>query len=175
MIGVLRFVGLLNAAVWLGAILFFTFVAGPAATSPEMQELLSSKNFPYFSVAIEGLLAPRFLSWYLACSVVALLHLVAEWLYLGRYPRRAWLALVLCLCLGGLLQAYILQPRLKQLHWLRFARPDLRETTDRSFRTLHRVSTSLDVTLVGCLLIYLWRVANPPESMRFLDPGKFRS
>jgi hypothetical protein len=177
-IGLLRFVGLLNAAVWLGVAAFFLFFAfgpAPALASTEMQELLSARNFPYFSVAIEQLLARRFLHWYLACSLVALLHLVAEWLYQGRYPQRMWLALVLALCLGGLVQTFVVQPQLKQLHRLHFPRPDLSEAAYRSFQAWHKVSTALELLLVGGLLVYLWRVANPPDSTRFLNAGKFRS
>ena len=175
MIGLLRFVGLLNAAMWLGAALFLTLVAVPAATSPEMEQLLSARNFPYFSIAIAQLLAARFFRWYLVCSFVALLHLVAEWLYLGRYPQRLWLALVVTLCLGGLVHVYGVQPQLQKMHQLQFTRPDLREAAHRSFQAWHKVSTTLDVILVCGLLVYLWRVANPPDSMRVLNAGKFRS
>jgi hypothetical protein len=177
-IGLLRFVGLLNAAVWLGAALFFFFFAFgpfPALDSMETQELLSARNFPYFSVAIEQLLASRFLHWYLTCSIIALFHLVGEWLYLGRYPQRMWLVLVLALLLGGLVQAFVLQPQLKQFHRLRFTRPDLHEAADRSFRAWHRAAAALELVLVGGLLVYLWRVANPPDSTRVLNAGKFRS
>lgn len=175
MIGLLRFVGLLNAAVWFGATVFFTFGAAPALGSPEMQHLLSARNFPYFSVAIDHLLATRFFRWYLACSLVALLHMVAEWLYLGKYPKRLWLGLVLGLCLGGVVQVYGVQSQLKQLHQLRFTRPDLREAADRSFRAWHTAGTTLEVVLMGGLLVYLWRVANPPDQTRFLDAAKIRS
>ena len=175
MIGLLRFVGLLNAAMWLGAAIFLTLVAVPAATSPEMQQLLSARNFPYFSVAIAQLLATRFFRWYLVCSFVAVLHLVAEWLYLGRYPQRLWLALVVALCLGGLVHVYGVQPQLQKMHQLQFTRPDLRDAALRSFQAWHKVSTTLDVFLVCGLLAYLWRVANPPDSMRVLNAGKFRS
>jgi hypothetical protein len=166
--------GLLNVAVWLGAAVFLILVAAPASTSTEMQELLSARNFPYFSVAIEQLLAPRFLHWYLGCSLVALLHLVAEWLYLGRYPQRRWLALVLALCLGGLVQTFVVQPQLKQLHRLRFTRPDLSEAAYRSFQAWHKGSTALEVVLIGGMLLYLWRVANPPDPTRFVSASNFR-
>src|SRR6266496_2641930 len=51
-IGFLRFLGILNAGVWLGAAIFFTFGAGPALFSQETQNLLGPKNYPYFSGAI---------------------------------------------------------------------------------------------------------------------------
>lgn len=175
MIGLLRFVGLINAAVWFGSAVFFSFDASPAAASSDMQELLSWKNYPYFSVAIEQLLAARFFHLYVACSIVALLHLLAEWLYLGKYPQRLWLGLLLGLCLGGLVQVYAIQPRLSASHQLQFTRPDLRETAARVYRAWHAVSTGLDVVLIAGLVVYVWRVAYPPDPTRFVNAAKFRS
>ena len=40
MIGLLRFVGILNAAVWFGTAIFFSFGAGLVPFSPEMKTLL---------------------------------------------------------------------------------------------------------------------------------------
>ena len=37
---VLRFIGVMNAALWFGAALFFTFAIAPAFSSPEMKRLL---------------------------------------------------------------------------------------------------------------------------------------
>ena len=175
MIGLLRFLGLLNAAVWLGAAFFFTAVVAPATGSADMEQLLSAKNFPYFSVAIGQLLATRFLRWYLVCGLIAVLHLVGEWLYLGRYPQRLWLALVLGLWLGGAVQLFGVQPQLEKLHHLQFTRPDLREAAARSFQAWHKAALTLQWVLVAGILVHLWRVANPPDSTRFLDAGKFRS
>lgn len=175
MIGLLRFVGLVNAAIWFGATAFFAFGAFPMMHSTGMQELISTKNFPFFSVAMGQMLAGRFFHWYVACSIVALLHLVAEWLYLGKYPHRGWLALLLGLCLAGVVQVYALQPRLQQLHRLQFTRPDIRDAAARSFRAWQTVSGTLNLLLAAGLLVYVWRVANPPDPTRFVSASKFRS
>ncbi len=173
----LRFVSLMNAALWFGAAVFFTFGAGPAAVSPEMQRLLGQNNYPFFSVAIGQLLATRYFHWHLVCSLVALLHLVAEWLYFGKYPRRLWLGLLLALCLIGVVQAYGLQPRLQALHRLEHARvePELQQAAARSFRLWHGAALVLDVLMVAGLAVYVWRVANPTDPMRFVSASKFRS
>lgn len=175
MIGLLRFVGVVNAAIWFGATAFFAFGAIPLLHSSEMRDLLSAKNFPYFSEVINQMLSGRLFHWYVACSIVALVHLVAEWLYLGKYPQRAWLALLLGLCLAGVVQIYAIQPRLAELHRLQYTRPDLREAAARSFRAWQTVSGGLDLVLVCGLVLYLWRVANPPDATRFVSASKFRS
>jgi hypothetical protein len=111
-----------------------------------------------------------------------MLHMGAEWLYFGKYPRRIWLTLVFALFLGGLGQAYGLQPKLKAKLLASHSsanRLEERQAAASSFNLWHFFSTSLDLLLLGGLAVYLWRVANPPDEMRFVGatnmPGKFRS
>jgi hypothetical protein len=178
-IGLLRFVGLLNAAVWLGAAVFFLLGAGPAASSDEMQNLLGQKNYPYFSTAIAQIIASRYFHLYLVCASLALLHLLGEWLYFGKYPQRFSLGLLLGLCLIGLAQDYWLQPRLKVLHKTLYQtqalRPEQREPASHAFHVSGMVAGGLDWLALGGLLVYLWRLANPPDVPRFLSATKFRS
>lgn len=173
-IGLLRFVGLANAAVWLGATVFFLLGVQPAAESADMQTLLGPKSFPFFSVAMTQMFASRYFHLYLACSVVALLHLMAEWLYLGKYPHRLWLVLVFGLCLAGLLQSYWIQPRLAEWHRLQFTHPEQRENARHAFGTWHGMSQAVNFAALSGLFIYLWRLTHPTEPMRFLS-AKLRS
>lgn len=176
-IGLLRVVGLVNAAVWFGATVFFLWAAEPALTqSPEIRQLLEPRNFPYYSVALAQLVAVRFFHLYILCSVVALLHLTVEWLYLGKYPQRRWLTLVLFLSLAGLLQSFWLQPRLQSLHHGQFSSTATqREQDRRTFHTWQSLAHGLNVLLACGLGVYLWRVANPADPMRFVGASKFRS
>jgi hypothetical protein len=181
-IALLRFVGLLNAAVWFGSVVFFVFLAEPATGSSAMRELLGARSFPYFSRAICELMAGRCFMLFLLCALVAMLHTGAEWLYFGKYPKRFWLALIFGLFLGGLAQTYGLQPKLQaslRAQYRPGARPEEQQAGASSFRTWHLLSTTMNVLLLGGLGIYLWRVANPPDEMRFVGagdlPGKFRS
>lgn len=182
-IGLLRFLGLVNAAAWFGAASFFIFVVDPALTNSEaMKLLLGPASFPYFSGAVSQVIADRFFGLFLICALLAMLHTGAEWLYFGKYPRRLWLILIFGLFLGGLAQVYGVQPKLKQLLLLqhsRSSRPELREPAAHSFRAWHALSTTLNIFLLAGLGIYLWRVANPPDEMRFVGagsfPGKFHS
>ena len=165
----------MNAAVWFGATVFFVAGAGPAAASPDMATLLGSKNYPYFSVAIAQAMAARFFQLYMACSVVAVLHMLAEWLYFGKYPQRLWLGLVLGLCLGGLVQVYGIQPRLKAWHQLQFSQSAQSEAAAHAYRAWTLSSTGLNILVLAGLGVYLWRVANPTDPMRYLSATKFRS
>ena len=177
MIGFLRFVGLMNAAVWFGAAIFFTFGIGPAAFSAEMKELLGAKNAPFFTGAIAQIMIARYFHLQLACSAVALLHLVGEWVYLGRTPRGLPLGLLIGLVVIGLVGGNLLQPKLKALHTTKYATNaslSTRETADRSFRVWHGISQGINLLMLTGLAIYLWKIGNPSDSTRFVSTSKFR-
>ena len=176
MIGFLRFVGVLNAAVWFGGAVFFTFAAGFAPFSQEMKTLLGPNNYPYFSGAIAQILIARYFHFQLVCGVVAVLHLLAEWLYLGKFPRKVQAGLLVALCAAALFGGYWLQPKLKGLHATKYGvntRPEIREAANRSFRAWHGVSQVVNLLLVGGLATYLWRAANPSDPTRFVSALKF--
>jgi hypothetical protein len=182
-IGLLRFVGLLNAALWFGTIAFQVFLTEPVTGSAAMQQLLGPKSFPYFSAAIAQVISSRCYILFLVCSLVALLHIGAEWLYFGKHPTRASLLLVFCLFIGGLIQSRSLEPRLRTL-LIEQHNPSIhstqREHAAAAFRMWHGVSIALNLFVLAGLYQYLWRVANPPEQMRFVgattqSPAKFRS
>lgn len=170
--------GLLNAAVWFGAAVFFTFWSGRVPFSPEMAALLGSNNYPYFSGAIAQLLIARYFHLHFVCSAVAVAHLLAEWLYLGRSPQRFQLGLLVGLCLAVLAGGCWLQPKMQKLHSTKYAlnqRPQIREAAGKSFRAWHGVSMTVNIFLVAGLTVYLWRVANPSDATRFVSAVKFRS
>jgi hypothetical protein len=173
----LRSVGLLNTAVWFGAAIFYTFAAGPAMASREMEDLLTARNYPYFSVAIAQILGGRYFELQLVCSVVAVLHVLAERLYLGKVPRRLWRGLLVALIAVNLAGGFWLQPRLKSWHHLAYALntpAETRQSAARAFRAWQGVAEMVNFLMVGGLGVYLWRLANPPDPTRYVGT-KFRS
>ena len=177
MIGFLRFVGLLNAAVWFGAAVFYAFIAGPAFASPEMGGLLTPANFPFYSVAIAQIVASRYFNLQLVCSFLALFHLLAEWLYLGKVPRRFWRGLLLSLVALNLAAGFLLLPKLKTSHRLAFGLntpAETRKSAARTFRAWQDLAEMVNFLKVGGLGVYLWRMANPPDPTRFVSASKFR-
>ena len=178
MIGFLRFVGLLNTAVWLGATIFFTSGAWPAAYCAEMKDLLGARNYPYFSEAVGQIVFGKYFQLQMVCGGVALLHILAEWLYLGRSAQRFWLGLLIGLCALSLIGGCWVQPRMKALHAVKYGAntpPETREAASSSFLTWRHVFHALNVVMIGGLALYLWRVANPADRTRFLDAAKVRS
>jgi hypothetical protein len=175
-IGILRFVGILNAAVWFGSAIFFSFGAGYVPFSQDMKNLLGPSNYPFFSGAIAQIFVASYFRFQLGCVVVAALHILAEWVYLGKYPQKLQLGLWIGLASVTLIGGYWLQPRLKNLHALKYGgntRPAIRESANRSFKAWHGVSQVINLVALGGLALYLWRAANPSDQARFVSAVKF--
>lgn len=177
MTGILRFVGVANAGVWLGSLIVYTLAVAPALGSRDMAGILGAKNFPYFSGAIEQLVLTRYFHLQLTCATVALLHLLVEWLYLGRALRRFWTYLLVTLFWIAVIGSFLLGPRLRELHrgqYLLDAKPAAREAAAESFRLWNGVYQSLNVFLMVGVALYFWRVAHPPDELRFVGSSKIR-
>jgi hypothetical protein len=176
-IGFLRFVGIANAAVWLGGSVFYTVCAGPALVSSDMHALLGQKYFPYFSGATVQIVLARYFHFHLACAVIALVHLLAERIYLGRVARRLWLGLLAVLFVFSLLGSAWLGPKLAGLHRAQHflnATPAQHEAAAKSFHLWHGLFQAVNVLMIASVAVYLWRVANPPDELRFVGSTQFR-
>lgn len=173
MIGFLRFVGVANAAVWFGATIFFTFVVGPAFFSDDMIQLLGGANEEvgraYAGFAAE-IVIRRYFSLHLICAGIALSHLLAEWLYMGK-PLQRWTLWLLLSVLGlGLLGAYGFQPKLHGHHRTMYdqeASFEQRQQAAASFRHWHGASQVLNLVVLAGVAAYLWRVTTPGSGYRY--------
>jgi hypothetical protein len=176
-IGFLRFAGLLNAAVWFGAAFCYSLIVGPALHSKPMAALLTAANFDYFSVAIAQVVASRCLQLQVVCAFLALAHVLAVWLYLGKVPARLWRRLLFALVAANL-ACLLLQPSLRAWHRDAFAArtpPETRKTAARKFNAWQITEDVVNILVAGGLGVYLWRMANPPDQTRFLSASKFRA
>lgn len=177
MIGLLRIVGVANAAVWFGTAVFHTFFAAPAFSSDEMQAVLGAKNFPYYGGVISQLLLARYFQVNLVCAVIALLHLLAERLYLGRAAKKIWTVVIVTLFWISLLGVFWLAPKLRELHQARYqvsTPPAQREAAARSFRLWYGVFQGLNFFILVGVGGSLWRATHPPDDLRFVGSTKFR-
>ena len=173
----LRFVGVLTAAIWLGAVAFQTFVAGPALSSADALGLIGSKSFPYFSTALAQIVTTRYFFLGSICAFVALAHMFVENLYMGRGVSRRWLALLLTLFALNLLGNSWLNPKLVELHKLQHqfsSTPATRAAAARSFGVWQGVFQAMNVLMLAGVTAYLWRVSHPTDTPRFVTSGKFR-
>lgn len=175
MIQFLRFIGTLNAAIWLGAALFFTVAVGPAFFSPAMKRLLGDV---YVGLAAQIVLE-RYFALHLLCGGFGIMHALAEWVYLGRSLQR-WVIGTLIAVLGlSLIGGLWLQPRLKRLHQIKYARPgffsaEQQAQAARSFRAWHGVSQIMNLVVIAGVAAYFWRTTSPDTGTRFVSAAKFR-
>ena len=112
----------------------------------------------------------RYFTLHLICGLLALAHLVAESLYLGRPLFRWTLALLTVVFLLGVVGAYGIQPRLKALH-LAMYHPSSpaaeREPARKSFGRWHAVSQVLNLLVIGGTVVYLVRITRQSDSSRW--------
>jgi hypothetical protein len=165
---------MLNAAVWFGAVIFFTFAVGPAFFSEAMLSLLGR---PHAGAAAQ-LVLERYFGLQQWCAGLALAHLVAEWLYVGRPFQRLTLILLMFLFTVGIVGGHVLQPRMKDLHLKMHAvqsPPAVKESSARSFRILHGTSMAMNLLVMAGVLVYVWQVTRPAINTRFTSVNRFRT
>jgi hypothetical protein len=165
-ISFLRFIGLLNLAIWLGASVFFTFVGGPAFFSDEMMKVLQHR---YYAGAAAEVVMGRYFILNYCCAAVALAHLLAVRLYSGRRLSRSklglWIVLAGLILFGGLQ----LQPQLRMLHHTMYWGETATQQSEaaRSFRIWHGASQMVNLLVLGGLVVYFSRVVRPEEPPRY--------
>jgi len=177
-IGFLRCIGVLNAGIWFGGAMVLSFFAVPAMFSNQIRDLLEAHNFPYFSGALAQILIARYFKMQLVCGIIAIAHLLGENLYFGRAPQKIWFALLTAIFALSLLGGFWLQPKLKELHAIKYAAketPERRREAAETFKTWHGISQMMNLFVLVGLGVHLCRVASRGEDARFLDAGKLRS
>ena len=160
-----QLVGTLNAAVWLGGAVFFTFFAGPVFFDPALEAVLPK---PEDGVAARFLIN-RFTAFQLSCACIALITMALGWrLEGGKFPRAQGLLLggILLLIVMGMM---ILAPKLNALHELKYAyyfdvqaTKAQSEAAGKAFGSLHGLSQVCNlVVLLGLVaqFILIWKAA----------------
>jgi hypothetical protein len=169
--GLLRFVGILNAAIWCGSAIFLT-VGLPALFTPELKKLLTVPGVGFAAQAVVA----RYFALQYWCGAIAVAHLLAEWLYYGRPVRRWNLLLVTGMLALALAGGLWLQPKMQIWHRIKYfgATAELQAQAGKAFALWHAASETVNVLVIAGLVLHLWRVCRPPESPRFGSFSKIR-
>ena len=177
MVGFLRFIGIFNAAVWVGGSVFFSFLAGSVFFTPEVKQFTPP---PYNGLVAQAMLERFFLLHYI-CGGVALGHLLAEWLgKRGPFPRRpiVYLGILLGLALLG---GKWISPKLTVLHQQKYeyqikteGPPPMiepkaysnavRQDAKLKFSIWHGISQTVNLIILIMLIWRFWKLANPLKS-----------
>jgi hypothetical protein len=170
----IRFVGVVNIAVWFGAAVFFTVVAGPAFFSAEMLSFLPK---PYAGRAAEVIIE-RYLLLQQWCGAIALLHILVEYLYSGRQVDRWSLGLLSAMFVLALIGSFSLQPHMHELQRIMYATTTsvAQQAAAKSrFGLLHGAAYLVNLLMICGLVHYLWKVTRSVQPLRFGSSDKFRS
>jgi len=146
-------------------------------SSQSMTTLLGQPYFQYLSVAINRVIIARLFYWQVFFAIFAWLHLVLEWLYLGRTPRRIWVTLLTILFCLSLIGGLWLNPKLIGLHRIQHApnlKPENRELAAKNFRVWEGTFQAVNVLLITGVGMYFWRLTTTEDAPRFVTPVKFR-
>jgi hypothetical protein len=171
-LGLLRFIGLVNAAVWLGAGVFFTLGVGQAVFSDELKRIFDK----YYVGIIAQHLIGTYFTFHIICGCIALAHYLGE-TFLTRRAFRKWtLAVILVPLLLGVLGAFVFQPKMRQLYQVMYRAPavEQRAPAEKQFKVMHGISQVLNLISIVCVGTAFWRLVNPPETPRFVSTQKFR-
>ena len=160
MLQLLRFMGLLVVAVWLGAAVFLTFGVGPAFFSKAMLDVMPR----YHAGRAAQIVLESYFLFQVVCAGLTMLLLLAEWAWAARPPRR-WLAgLVVTLAALVLFGGTVVQPQLRSLHTVMYA-PDTtdaqKESARRSFGRWHGVSQAGNLVILLGVVVCFWQLAMP--------------
>ncbi len=187
MIAFLRFIGLMNAAVWLGAVVVYAALISPALVSAEMLKVFSEAR-PAMAPAYRGL-AVEIVAWkfywiHFICGGVAAFHLLMEWLFTGKATRTLMLYLAMTMIVLGLANGVLLHYKMKELHRIRYAylpppvtnkQIEDKAKAGRMFDSLQAATEVMHWIMVAGLVVYLWKTATPGEQPRFNSTRKFKS
>lgn len=168
---------MLNAAVWLGAAVFCSTTLLVAMNSRAVVGLIGSQYFAQVSGALTQIIFTRLFYLQILCAVLAWLHLVAEWMYLGRIPRRLWVGLLTILFSLSLIGSLWLCPKLMRLHRAQYApnlSPVQSAAAQHSYKLWDGVFQAVNVFMIGGIVGYFWRVTHVQDEPRFVSPSKFR-
>ncbi len=119
----------------------------------------------------------HFLRFQIWCAIIAGVHLIAEWLYLGRPRRKLLFSLLGVLFALALINSTVLQPTLQKLHTTRYAlnvRQADREAANRAFRIWQAISQGIIVFEIAGVMFYFWCLASPSDAPRFVSSVRFR-
>ncbi|MDB6064462.1 MAG: hypothetical protein JWR26_670 [Pedosphaera sp.] len=173
----MRIVGTINAAIWLGAGVFFSLMILPAVFSADMHKVLHANPAynAYYSGGIAEVLFRRFFVLQYICGAVAILHLFAEKLYLGRALPKLGTAVVVGIFSLGLLGGIWLQPKMEDLRERMYAGTvEDRERARHSFGLWHGMSQLVNLGIMAGLVVHLVSVTRPVDSTRYGTFTKFR-
>lgn len=178
----LKWVGLTNAAFWLGASIFFSFVIGPAFFSEKCLAIFGGPQNAgvarFYVGSIAQVVLERYFLMQQVCGGLALVHLFVSWVYTGRPLQRGIIILVASAFLIGCLGGFWVQPKLHELHRTMYGLNGRvtvaqAEKARKSFGVWHGFSQAINLVSLLTITGYFWRLNRVESGTRFTTQTKF--
>lgn len=164
----------MNAAVWLGGSLYHLLAVAPAFSSAGITWLIGD----FYSGGVGLLVWQRFYALHYLCIGVALLHLVAEWVYLGRGISRLN-GVTLCLLLSLTLAGNYQLDRVVAPAYFNRSNPKVASTerarAERVYPLWRMVWNTTNLALELGILFFTVRTLTIIQGPRFTTQTKFRT
>lgn len=138
---------LLSLAVWVGSIVFFTFVVSPAVVNSISNEQAAK--------VINAIYAPYYRLGYL-CGAAASLALLVRRLSGGRMWPTAWFMLLVLMVLMAIFLDVVIGDRARMAEETLQADPKQKE----NFYRLHRISLGMNLLMLGAGFLLMWLTAS---------------
>ena len=162
---VIQLVAALNAAIWLGGAVFFTFIAGPTFFSPELETILPK---PENGIAARFMIG-KFTAFQIACASISVISLLIGWrLKISSHQKYQALLLFFVILFIGV-GTLLLTPKMDAAHQLKYAdyyqlaaTPIAKEDASKVFGLLHGLSQVGNLlVLIGLVInfIFCWKTA----------------
>jgi hypothetical protein len=154
----------------------FTGVIGPAIFGPEVKQLVGRSD--WVPGAIAQILVVNYMVLQQWCAGIALVHLIFDWLYTGKFYAKS-LLIILAVCLGiSFAGTQFLAPQMKQLHVMKYSpqsTPAQKDYAARNFRILHATAQITNLLVFCGVLFYYWRLSVGPPGGRSGAGARYRS
>tara|TARA_B100001971_G_scaffold22967_1_gene17927 strand:- start:96 stop:641 length:546 start_codon:yes stop_codon:yes gene_type:complete len=169
---VIQLIAALNAAIWLGGAVFFTFIAGPAFFSPDLEPILPK---PENGIAARYLIG-KFAAFQIACASIAIISLAIGWRWNANHNQKPHALLLIGIILLIVTGILLLTPKMDTAHHLKYAdyfglqaTTEKKDAASRTFGQLHGLSQVGNLLVLISLLvnfILCWKTATEPRETK---------
>lgn len=168
----IRIIGLINIAIWLGGAIFFTCVVAPAFFSTKMLALFGGEGAPFaraYAGAANIIVLERYYYFNLVCGFIAFIHIFLEWLYSGQFVSRLKPAILIVVCAINLFFGVMMMPKMKSYFAQKYDQriPAVqREAAERNFKLYHIIFWGANLVVIAGVGGYFYNLTQLPSEQR---------
>lgn len=141
-----------------------------------MRQILGEQGANYVhSGRLAAVVQARYFVLQYWCGAIAILHFLAEWVYLGKPMQKLTVGLLLGLFSVALIGGLWMQPKIIEFHRAKYSiqsSPEQKAQAARSLKAWHGSAAITNLLALGALAVYFVRINHLSNGTRF-SPNKF--